>query len=328
MILEKGNMRRPIVLLIAALVLPIGLYSCKDEEKPDFDREDELARLNAYRELHYPEAVEIGQGVFEMVLAEGTGESIQGDGWLKFDYEAYNLDGVFLGTTLESVAKENGRYQRNTHYIPVYRDFSKEKYGDVFYETLRKAKMGSKLLIGLPSYIPRPADLWKSEAHTSVLCTLMPIEWIPAPHAYQQKQIEEYIQSSGLEWEGLNADSIKRTVIEEGDGLLVQKDYTVWITYAGYFLDGKLFDTNIKELAQKEGLPLRKQTLFKLSPATSKNMIKGFKGICDGLKVNTKFKALIPSELAYGEKGNRTIGPWEPLVFEIFITRAEAPQKD
>jgi FKBP-type peptidyl-prolyl cis-trans isomerase len=117
-----------------------------------------------------------------------------------------------------------------------------------------------------------------------------------------EEKIQQYIQDNNL------------TAIEAQDGLYYTMDVigtgtqpsgvysTVTIHYTGKFMDGTTFETSVG------GTP------FTSSLA---NVIKGWQYGVPYFKAGGKGKLLIPSHLAYGSAGSGSIGPNEPLVFEI-----------
>jgi len=96
--------------------------------------------------------------------------------------------------------------------------------------------------------------------------------------------------------------------IDTGEGEFPKQGDTLKIGYAGYFIDGSLFDTS--EFNVEDGAYTFK---FIHDP-----MIPGFE---DGLKLmneGSKMQLIIPSEFAYGANGSAQIPKYASL---IFVTR-------
>ncbi len=93
-------------------------------------------------------------------------------------------------------------------------------------------------------------------------------------------------------------------VIKEGTGPTPTDTSTVKVNYEGTLLDGKVFDSSIKR-----GQP----SVFQVN-----RVIKGWIEVLQLMKVGSKYKIFVPSDLAYGERGMpHDIGPNMMLIFEI-----------
>jgi len=102
-------------------------------------------------------------------------------------------------------------------------------------------------------------------------------------------------------------------IINTGKGSSPGLDDYVKAHYIGKRLDGTTFDSS-----QKTGRPLD----FKL-----RNMIQGWQEVVPLLKTGGKGIFLIPSHLAYGEKGfGRILLPNTPLLFEIELLKVESEE--
>lgn len=133
-------------------------------------------------------------------------------------------------------------------------------------------------------------------------------------------KLQKYIADNKLEAKKLPS-GLQVAVIKEGTGVQPKAGDSVQVNYTGKLTSGKVFDTSIKETAQKEGLynPGRE-------PYTTLNLVIGRGNVIPGfdegvmtMKKGGKSVLLIPSSLGYGEQGMQggMIGPFTPLIFEI-----------
>ncbi|MES2575706.1 MAG: peptidylprolyl isomerase [Bacteroidota bacterium] len=122
-------------------------------------------------------------------------------------------------------------------------------------------------------------------------------------------------------------------IIKKGTGVKPADGTKVNISYAGYFEDGTLFDSNFEEVAKAYGKfdPKRaSQGGYKAFPfEIGKNgMIPGFLEGLSQLTFGDKAIVFMPSNLAYGETGaGGVIPPNSNLVFEVELTEIKTETK-
>ena len=83
------------------------------------------------------------------------------------------------------------------------------------------------------------------------------------------------------------------------------------VHYHGTLIDGSVFDSS-----RDRGEPVK----FKVG-----QVIAGWTEALQLMKVGAKWKLFIPSELAYGKRGNNSIGPNEALTFEVELLGITPP---
>ena len=128
-----------------------------------------------------------------------------------------------------------------------------------------------------------------------------------------------------------------------GDGPLIETGMTVVVDYAGYLLDGTLFDTSIEEIAKQHdpsGRPLSpasgdavvRRTFdrggYPFQPFPVENVgraqvIRGWnEGLTTNMRVGGHRRLIIPPELGYGASGMGSIPPNSTLVFDVYARSA------
>jgi len=120
------------------------------------------------------------------------------------------------------------------------------------------------------------------------------------------------------------ASGLKVHYITKGSGIKPKTGQTAMINYQGYFTDGKLLDSNLKEVEEKYGMlnPQKEQrgmyapSPMKVSPDA--NLFPGFKEALAKLRVGDKAFFHFPSHLAYAEAGRPpVVKPNTDLAFII-----------
>lgn len=108
------------------------------------------------------------------------------------------------------------------------------------------------------------------------------------------------VTDSGLQYE----------ILKEGDGEKPGPTDKVKVHYHGTLIDGTVFDSSVDR-----GEPIS----FPLN-----GVIKGWTEGVQLMPVGSKFRFLIPADLAYGERGSPpVIGPNQPLFFEVELLDIE-----
>ena len=144
------------------------------------------------------------------------------------------------------------------------------------------------------------------------------------PAAQFQQMRAEY-EKMMMEAQSKEAESIKKYVADnkikvdptpegiyivttkKGTGAQPQPMQTVTVHYTGKLLDGTEFDSSVKR-----GEPFS----FMLG---ARQVIPGWEVAVSKMHVGEKATVLIPSDFAYGERGNYAIPPFSPLVFDIEV---------
>lgn len=120
------------------------------------------------------------------------------------------------------------------------------------------------------------------------------------------------------------SSGLKLVITETKNGAFPPKGSNVKVNYAGYFKDGRLFDTSYKEVAMAYGNydeARDKQNGY--APFTTiygpdARLIGGFKEGLQKMKIGDKAILFVPFHLGYGAQGAGTvIPPNTDLVFEL-----------
>lgn len=109
------------------------------------------------------------------------------------------------------------------------------------------------------------------------------------------------------------ASGLQYEVLTEGTGPMPKATDTVSVHYKGTLVDGKTFDSSYDR-----GEP----ATFQIN-----NLIPGWVEALPMMKVGSKWKLFIPSELGYGERGAGEIPPNSTLIFEMELLEIKAAEQ-
>lgn len=133
--------------------------------------------------------------------------------------------------------------------------------------------------------------------------------------------IEAYAAENGLDVEKTE-NGLYYVIETEGTGEAMTPGTTMYVNYAGYLMDGTLFDTSYEDIAKANNVynPQRPYEPLSVNVGMGQ-VIPGWDEGLMLLKNGSKAKFLIPSPLAYGENGTGGgIGPNSILIFDVEVT--------
>lgn len=142
----------------------------------------------------------------------------------------------------------------------------------------------------------------------------------------EPKSLAKYLEDNKI--------SIKPTVSglyyiqkTSGKGAKPGKGDTVKVNYTGRLLDGTVFDTSDKETAKQSGAYDERRPYEPIAFVLGMGqVIPGWDEGISMMNNGTKAQFVIPSVLAYGERGGGPIPPYSPLVFEVQLVSFVHPK--
>jgi FKBP-type peptidyl-prolyl cis-trans isomerase len=126
--------------------------------------------------------------------------------------------------------------------------------------------------------------------------------------AEKNKKDGEAFLAANKKKEGVvtTASGLQYKIITKGTGKIPTAQDTVVAHYKGSFIDGKEFDSSMKNGGEPATFPLGQ-------------VVKGWQEALQMMPVGSKWELFIPSDLAYGDQAipNNPIPPGTTLIFEI-----------
>ncbi len=129
---------------------------------------------------------------------------------------------------------------------------------------------------------------------------------------YDEELIEQLVLKQILKEEKVeNIGNLLKQTIQEGKGDFIKKGDTVYLKYLGSFINGVAFDST------------KTNQDFEYVYGTPGQVIEGFDKVLKTMKNGEKAKIIIPSQLAFGDKGSSTgiVPPYSPVMYNLEITK-------
>jgi len=131
-------------------------------------------------------------------------------------------------------------------------------------------------------------------------------------------KINKYIADNKLKVT-TTPSGLRYVINTAGDGPKPNTGDTVAVYYTGRFTTGKVFETNVKSEAIKDKLPINPMNPYKpiRFALGAPGMIPGWTEAMPLLNKGSKATLILPSSLAYGQRGNQAIPGFTPLIFDV-----------
>jgi FKBP-type peptidyl-prolyl cis-trans isomerase len=144
--------------------------------------------------------------------------------------------------------------------------------------------------------------------------------------AQEPAKIKKYIDDNHLKLEK-TASGLLYVITNPGTGEKPAAHDTAVVNYTGKLVTGKVFDTSIKEVAQKEKMPIDPMRQFApiRIPVGEGKVIPGWDEGLQLLNKGAKAIFIVPSDIAYKDQGVGPIAPFTPLVFEMEMVNIVHP---
>ena len=288
-------------ILLAGFIL---IFGCLRDESEELKEEEQL-KLNQYLENHNITREPTASGLYYIPITDTVGLSPTIDDVVEFDYTGTLIDGLVFGTTDSAIAKDKNIYYESIVYGPVRLILSKAIAG--LAEGFQLMEEGERAQMILPSDIAyNGSSIGLIPRYATLIFDIQLHHVITDPETYEQNLIEEFLDSNNY---NVTPTESGLYYIEEdpGDSVLIKNGNVVDVYYTGYFLDGRVFDSNLED---DDPLSLSLPNEY---------LIDGWNEGLMLMSNGSKGTLIIPYDLAYGENGTSVIGPYMTLVFDIRI---------
>ncbi len=324
-------MREIKISIVTALAAFVMLSCAREKEESANDIQKRI--LSAYIAEYYPSATVMPSGLTYLNRTEGAGDAVERYNGAYVEYTTKTLDGNYTSTNDVELVKFLGTYSKTTYYGPKLYEIG---YGNVYLgveEMMLGMKKGGEATAIIPPWLTKTQ--YSSSSQASSVNTIYTFKLKHVVKDIVKFQIDSMASYAKIHYPGLDTTSygfyFKNLVKSDKD--TVANNSSANVRYVGRLLDGFIFDTNIADTAKKYGIYQSSNDYKALNikfeeelstMVESSGMIRGF---CKALKEMKHYEAkaftMFYSDLGYTNAGKGQIGPFQPLIFWIYIEPKE-----
>ncbi len=293
------------IFFLSAMVMMLSACLKDDDSE---QKEEERRKLEAYLLDNNITQEPTGSGMYYLEEVEGTGVSPRVDDLIELVYTGTLIDGTVVETTDSAEARDARIYSDSRLYGP-HRYYVQPTDG--FFEGIRKMKEDGEATFIIPSDLAYGGSRYGSiPPYSTLIYHVKLLDVILDTETHEQELINEFIENDTLEYK--ETDGVYVAIIEEGEGELMDTGNEVAVQFTGYFLDGRVFDTNEGQIP----------TRFVIG---SGDVIEGWDIAAKQMRRYTRARWIIEPDKAYGSAGlavqyyGYIIPPEMTLVFDVFI---------
>lgn len=306
--------------------MALVLCSCA-EDKNESDRSIQERILDAYIKEKFPQAKKLESGLVMIDFQQGSGEELERRDGGYFEYTTQSLSGDYIETTDEELAKQLGSFSNSNYYGPVLYEMGYKTTYKGLEEVMIGMKIGGKAKFILPPWLSvtgSNGDRWEESANLIYEIELK--EVINNIDIWEADTMRRY---AAIHYPGLDTLSshfyFKKLHDAKADSL---ESETVQVRYIGRLLDGWVFDTNIADTAKKYGIYDAENDYNALDFKHSNDietmeqdnsMVTGFCMALKDMSYGDKAFTMFGSKYGYDYTGKDPIGPYQPLIFWLYI---------
>ena len=335
------NMKLNRICILGALLLAA---SCAKEAKTSSD-EQSRQYIEAWVEKNYPQYEKTELGAYILEESASDGAVYDGQTYVFVNYTVSSMTGQISQTTSAKIAQQLGSYSKSSYYGPKVWYTANGNLTAGLDEVLKGIRIGQTRKVLIPGWLQTnkrydDADgyFYDTDGGTTVIYELTLEDATNDITAYEIATIEKFNREQFGQLDSLSYGFYYKELKAPDNTDKFPDDTTVYINYTGRTLDGKVFDTTIRDTAKKYDLysasaaykPIKivwgekseDIKMYTSSSSEGSTPITGFQKILWEMKENGRSVGIFISDLGYGSSGSgKAITAYAPLLFEIELTQ-------
>lgn len=333
-------MKRLVYILFLTSAAVCMFFSCA-KDKNETEEETSKRILNSWLLVNgYGDVTPTYSGNYILSDEEGSGDMLVDSIFVMVNYYTASMSGTYSAYTQEDLAIQMGTWSKTGRYTPKiwYLPYQGVGVRDILIGqgtgTDRTGGMrtgGARCAVVVPwAKNPSTGKPVSHSDYTPLIYDIEVVDYTTDIYDYQIRHVEQFIEENnwterdsvyyGLYMENTLTDPEKDTI---ADGTSI----SLW--YVGKYLDGQVFDTNIKDTArfydiydESRSYSSSSITFYQDSSSIMENSsyVKGFTLAVNRMRrYGDRCHTAFISTWGYGEEGNGDIPGYTPLFFEIWV---------
>lgn len=341
------------VFFLAAFAL-LG-FSCAEKYETDYT-EVELTTFDLWMAKYYPEYPKITDGLYYKIVKGDNSIGNTPDStsdWVFVNYTGQDLAGNYYANTYKPLSKHLGTYSSSTHFVPLIANFN---YNSSILTTgalyaLGEMQEGDSVDVFMSSdwigdastapYTGFEGNLY-SVSNQPIRVSMKLESMTHNPSKLGVEKVQKYaIEELGLTLaDSLESGIYYKILKSNPDGDTIPEDSTATIKYVAMFLDGFIFNTNDKIVAENNDLYFEGDedretgwspitySVGAVAEGSTDVLVTGFGSVVEDIRVGETVICVMAAEYAYGDSGTTVVTtadgetivqPWDPVVFLIHV---------
>ena len=329
-------------IIMAALLL--ALVSCAKEKTAGLN-DDAKRYFDAWISQNHPTATKTQLGAYILSDTPGTGIATGDSMYVRVNYTTYSLKGALTATTLEKKSRQAGTYDKTAYYGPVvaYRGEELENLSAGVEEALSTMRVGGRRTVVIPGWLSE-SDRYDSEEKYVEKCSgtdyIYELEIVDAFNDVDRWERDSLLKFISAKYPAAVEDTTFTGLFylktKAGEDREFPSDTTIHINYTGRLLNGRAFDTTLKDTAKVWSLYSSSKT-YEPTQINWNSASEDYTGITMGSNESSTIGGFayglslmhpgeagicfFISKYGYGGSGSgASIPAYSPLCFEFEIT--------
>ncbi|MCQ2149132.1 MAG: FKBP-type peptidyl-prolyl cis-trans isomerase [Bacteroidales bacterium] len=319
--------------------------SCAKTESVDTHK-IEKEYFDSWMKIHYPDCrQQTALGSYIISDTEGNGQLIGDENATPYvygEYTQYDLDGTITYYCDAQTAKQLGLYDSTLYYGPkvIFRSSSSLNAG--LSELFSTMKEGGRRKAVVPGWLNTTERYSSAEEYagkvsgTPKIYDLRPQKIITDIVKWEVDSTASYVARKFPQTDSTQYGFYYHQEVEPSDTASFAADDRVYLNYVARLLNGRVFDTNVKDSAKYYGIYNPSASYGKVyvtwadshtdmkMGTSSSSVISGFSLAVSRMKKGERGTAIFYSAYGYGSTGSGdAIPPYSPLIFNIELIGKE-----